>query len=469
MMLMAADKLYVPSEGLLLVAAAGAVGWYLLIAIIWLVRLPKKPRTGPETTELGLETPAVVNLLTHRLIATRDAVPATLLDLAARGVVEIEDVGIGRYICRLKQRVPSLTRYESRLLDHLNTHAVDGIVPAPALTTGPQEQSRIWWRAFRKEIVAELQARGLSEKLWTAPINLVLGVLGGTIYLIYELAIGFNDTEEVRGSLLLDFDSIVCFAGIFALLGLIASTQQTDTPEGRAATSRWLGVRKALAANPSFDVTPPSGVVVWERHLAYGAAMGTAELAVRALPMGAESDTEAWTANTGTWRKVNISYPRLRPGWGRYPALALLVGTIGAFVGYRVFTGVLDLHWSTTGDPAWFTLARTVVGAIALIVIVRSLMEMVFAVPDLVARQVVTGEVLRTRKRWSPLPPNGDDDTGQRYFVAIDDGRSESIRAFRVSQKKYPSFFQGQQVRVTVTPLLGWVALIEQRNEPLRF
>ncbi|MEA2447627.1 MAG: hypothetical protein QOK47_1264, partial [Actinomycetota bacterium] len=155
---MAAEALYAPNETLLTLAALGLVGWLALVAGIWLVRLPKKPAPFEETTELGSEPPAVVNLLTHRMFATRDAVPATLIDLAARGAIEIEDTGIGRYICRLKNKTPELTPYEERLLNHLRSHAVDGVVPVGALTTGPQEQSTVWWRGFRREVVKEAQS-----------------------------------------------------------------------------------------------------------------------------------------------------------------------------------------------------------------------------------------------------------------------------------------------------------------------
>ena len=115
------------------------------------------------------------------------------------------------------------------------------------------------------------------------------------------------------------------------------------------------------------------------------------------------------------------------------------------------------MHWSSGPDPLWFTCARVVVGATALLVLIRSLIELAWSVPDLWSRRVVTGEVLRTRTRWSPLPPYGNDDSGLRYFVAVDDGRATSVRAWRVPEKKYPYFYQGQQVTVTVTPLLGYV------------
>lgn len=459
---LAADDLYVPNEALLTLAAVGIVGWFMLVLAIWLFRLPKKPTAGATTTELGEESPAVVNLLTHRLFATRDAVPATLIDLAARGLIEIEDTGIGRYICRLKKETGDLSLYELRLLNHLRRQASNGVVPAAALTTGPQEQSSVWWRGFKKEVVHEAQRLGLAAKLWTKPIAVGLGVIGGLIFLVYQIAVGFRDVEEVRGSGLLDFVSFGCWVGAATLVALVASSMQTETEAGRRATARWLGVKKALRSSPSFSVTPPSGVIVWERHLAYAAAMGTAETAVRALPMGAESDTEAWTAHTGEWRKVTVSYPRLRLGWGRHPALALLLGLIGSYLGWQVMRFGLGTHIGSGPDPTWFTVARFVVAFLAFVWLLRSLLEMLWALPDLFTRREVTGEILRTRKKWSPGPAPGYEAPSLRYFVALDDGTSLHVRAFRIHEKKYGQVAQGLRMTMMVTPLLGYVSNIRQ-------
>ena len=51
---------------------------------------------------------------------------------------------------------------------------------------------------------------------------------------------------------------------------------QRETPEGLAAASRWLGVRAELAANEVFPTHSPLTVELWNRLLAYGAALGVA-------------------------------------------------------------------------------------------------------------------------------------------------------------------------------------------------
>ena len=46
--------------------------------------------------------------------------------------------------------------------------------------------------------------------------------------------------------------------------------------------------------------------------------------------MGAESETQAWTAYAGRWRAVHIRYPqRFPPGWGRGPFAAIALALLG--------------------------------------------------------------------------------------------------------------------------------------------
>ena len=449
------NELYVPNEALLWITAAALAGWCLIVLLIWAVRYPRQPESGPETTDLGSETPALANLLTHRFKPTRDAVPATLVDLAARGLVEIEDRGIGDYYCRITGRAASLNAYEKMLLDHLRKIAAGGVVPAAALTTGPQDRSKSWWNGFRDEVVKHAQAEGLSRNLWDKWARGALFLGAALVFLLFETAIGFNDPEDVAPSTLKDV-VLVMGVGAFALVfSAAASKRQTSTDAGDGAASRWLGVRRALEESPSFELLPPSGVIVWERHLAYAAAMGVAPRSIRALPMGAESDDEAWTASSGEWRKVHVRYPRWRPGWGRRPILALLVGAFGSFAGYNM----VRVGAGEIGFDVGLGIAGTVATALGVVVLLRSVPQVVGGFLDLFTTRDVEGIVLRARTRWGPVPYvyQGDDRENLRCYVALDDGRSTTVTAYRVSADVYDKIQQGSRVKLSVTPRLGYV------------
>lgn len=77
----------------MLAAAAASAAWLVAAAALLVSRMPPQPPVGPRTLELGPEPPAVANFLTHGWRVTDDAVPATLIDLAARDVVDIEQRG----------------------------------------------------------------------------------------------------------------------------------------------------------------------------------------------------------------------------------------------------------------------------------------------------------------------------------------------------------------------------------------
>jgi hypothetical protein len=73
------------------------------------------------------------------------------------------------------------------------------------------------------------------------------------------------------------------------------------------------------------------------------------------------------------------------------------------------------------------------------------------------AASEVTGRILRLR--------SFGDDKKQRYFVAVDDGSSRRIRAFRVSPHLYEGLEQDEVVTVRTTSNLGCVRWIIRASE----
>src|SRR5262245_9543068 len=125
-----------------LVGAGGIVGsllWLALAAFVYAWRAPPRPEPGPGTLDLGPEQPALANFLVNDFRVTGEAVPATVLDLAARRFAEVEQRGVGVFYVRVRTGAEEgLTAYERRVLGHLQRLASGGVVPARALTTGPE-------------------------------------------------------------------------------------------------------------------------------------------------------------------------------------------------------------------------------------------------------------------------------------------------------------------------------------------
>jgi Predicted membrane protein (DUF2207) len=454
-----AAELYEPNTGLLTLAGVLLVGWYAVLVTLTLIRWPKTPSAGPPTNDLGPESPAIANLLTNGWLLNEDAMPATLLDLAARGLVKIEDRGDGRMQCRVPARSPgttSLNPYEQRILDHIIKLASDGVVPVAALTTGPDELSKNWWNAFRKEVSDDAKERGVASELWPVKLSVLMFVLGVPIYLLIGSGTGFREHEDVRQTALLQIVTFAMWGGLFPLVLLTVTARLRDTPGGRTAAAHWFGVRKNLEGVPSFPDLPPNAVVTWERHLAYGAALGVAGRTVKELPLGAEHDRRAWTDYGGAWHQVRVRYPVFRPGWGKHPLVAALisVAVMAGSLGVLWLVNEMDLLRSSSygGNAPWWTaLVPLVIVCILLVPLVWAATGLAWAAMDLTGTTKVEGEVLRTRAR------GGDREGRKKFYVAVYTGQSDTVLAWRVAPKMYSSFYQGQIVTLDVTPRLGYV------------
>jgi hypothetical protein len=410
--------------------AAATAPWLLAVIVVYLRRRPNKPEPGPPTLELGPEPPAIANLLVHDFRVTHDALPATLIDLAARRLVEIEEREPGSYVCRLEKRSDGeLTSYESQVMELLHSRASGGIVPTEALTTGPSAESSRWWKGFRKEVVADAQQRGLC-----------LDILDGKTF--RRLTFAALGPAVVLGLLAGTTAGLVYWVVAFFLLGAVMTWHtQRDTPAGLAAASRWLGVRAKLADDEAFRTQAPIAVTLWERHLAYGAAFGLATAAVRAIPMGAESDHRAWSSYGGEWRAVRIRYPHLvPPGWGVHPLIVLLRAGLAAAAAV-----VLLLLANDADIGSGYVALLVAVVAVAGFAVLRALV-------DLGSTREVTGQILRLRTYGS------DDD--KRWYVAVDDGASATIRAWRIKPELYTPLRQYEVVTGTITRNLRYVRSI---------
>lgn len=457
----------------------------LLLLAVALATSPRRPRPAEATMELGAEPPAVVDLLTDDFEVTSEAVPATLLDLAARGWCTLEAYGPDQTICRLDEvgarRREPLLPYEQRVLDHLRGLASGGVVPAEALTTGPEDASERWWKAFRREVIADAQARGLCRRRWPRWLPGVawLGILGGGGLLWYS---GVNSNDEGLAPLAVGVIAALLVT-VAAASHVSTSKSQRDTPDGLAAASRWLGVRRYLVEHGQFAEQPAAAVAVWDRYLAHAAAMDLAGLAVQQLPLGAEDDRHAWSAESGEWRPVIVDYPRVEPGWGRHPAAAIALGLLGAAASVGVMWATWQYAQDTSAgglledvDPELLRRAgwgALVVCALCLVPLGYAAVELWRGVADCFSSQVVEGLVLRTRARSAGLQPprfvryfaeperRGDKDAEPRWYVAVDTGEAPRIDAWRVRGRIYRQLHQHQRVRVEVRPRLGHVRSVE--------
>ena len=447
------------------IAAAVALGvWLVVLGVLAVATRARDPKAAAPSMELGGdESPSVVNLITSGWAVGKEAVPATLIDLAARKIVAFERVGPERYAVRVpNRRPPDLTPYEAQVYDHVSGLASGGIVPCEALTTGPENESKRWWKEFRTAVSSDARERGLSRPRWARIHLVILGVVAAAPA---GLAAGaFAALPSTSSSSSKSDDPVLGVIGVAVFLWaiLMAAPRQLraerETPSGLTVAGRWLGLRTQLAGDDNFAQQPPAAVAVWDRLLAYGAAMGVAPGAVRALPMGAESETHAWTAYGGRWRVVRIRYPeRFPPGWGRSPAAAVGVGLLWiipvAFVGYVVAARL-------SGVPALISLA---VVAVLLVAFAYGGGTFWSGATDIGRRRTLQGEVLR---RKEVVTHNDSGSSTTAVYLAVYDGNGAEIRALRCTPQVASGVDAGDVVRATMTPHLGHVYQVE-RLDPM--
>lgn len=478
---------------ILWLAAGGlAVAWAAVLGLLSAALDPRRVRPGPATLEVqGSEPPAVVNLITTDWDLGHGAIPATLIDLAARRYVEIDLVGERTFVQVRANRADRpgdrLTRYEQMVLGHVRRLAgqtSDGRVPAEALTTGPDETAKRWWRDFRSAVVHDARDRDLSRPRWSPGVKAALIAAAAPVALAVALAASTlpddpddPDDNPVGAAI---WSGVLSFAALSGVAG--SRSGERDTPEGREAAARWLGLHDLLEEDPLFAEQPPAAVAIWDHLLAHGTALGVAHGVVQALPLGAESEREAWSSVGGHWRVVRVRYPqRLPPGYGRHPALVALLGVLQLAVAVPLLVqagamaaaardaldtgtvGGVDIQQDLgtelpagveTGIAVVLAVVTVVAGSVAL----RGGIMTLVGLADLVTgRTEVEGRVLRRRERVTRSSDSGT----KRYVVhlAVDDGSEDRIRAwrFRALVPGHP----GQMVRGRVSGRLRHVRDLE--------
>jgi hypothetical protein len=460
--------------------------WLWFAAALRIMYRPRRPREGAMTTDLRDEPPAIVNMLSHDWTVTSSAAAATVLDLARRRVIEIVPISPEREVVQLRRprrELADLLPYELQVFDHLRRRAVDGVVPATALTTGPTTASDAWWSRFRRAIEKDARRRGLAQRRFPPAVIAGLGV--SAVVLVVWFLIAFAATKDSDPGTGPKLWSVLAAAGAVGLAVLACAKfdrdRQRDTDAGLAAASHWFGVRRGYTEVGSYDELPPAAVVLYERHLAYAAAMDAAHRAVTRLPLSAEDDRRAWSQHGGRWRQVVVDYPTRRIGWGIGPGRAIVTGLlwmatllIPIYVLLRVGTNLrADLEdfarsAGQVSDPASnvydetmadrlalgvTVLIAVVLSVIALNAIVRGGVRLVRGLVDAGRERVVIGTVVR-RRTW---PRQRGTEEVQVHWIAVDDGTSDELRAYIVRAPLAAPILQDDEVALTATPFLGFV------------
>jgi hypothetical protein len=470
--LLAAGEKFDGFHGVSLVAlvAAGVVAavWALLFGLRWAASFPRLPDAGPETSDLGPEPPAVANLLVNRWKVTRTAIPATLLDLAARRVVGIDLVGHDNYVVRLRDGDSTrekLTDYEQQVLDLVKARATGGSCPVEALDLGEPDYAAGWVKKFDKRVASDARSRGLARSRWRTVdwviigggLSVVFGLLASAFALAH-LAEGTGTTDKWARE---DWFWVGGVAWLLAMFAISRTQDLRDTRDGQAACARWLGVRNYFRNAHSFDNAQAASVIIWERNLSYGVGLGAAHEAAHDLPFIADDPGEAWTRHSGSWRQVRVESPK-RFGYGQPPFTVFLGGlgrvALWGAIGFvalpivgRILWDLADTGLSRRNQQDWgmaivggFIALFSIVGTYLAVRFLAGVIRLWRGAADLGKAVTVEGEVVKV----------------YQGCVALDDGRAEELAAL-VPGVRTQSLARGMKARITMTPRLHYVKAVE--------
>ena len=439
-------------------ALTAVAAWFGGYALARFLTRPASPRPGPATQDLGPEPPAVVSLLANRWQMTEDAAESTLLDLAARKHVELRQPGADPMQTTVHVRAEAgagLKPYEARVLDRVAGLAVGGVVPVTALTFRNDSQATSWNKRLRAEVVADARALGLSQRRFGPTAVALLTGGAAAAALVLALAAGRHAlrTPDSDGGLAF----YVLIFGFVVLAGIGARYPgERDTPAGREVAARWLGVRDWLRGHEEFANLPPAATTVWDRYLAYGAAVGVTRVASRVLDLGMGDRRRVWSCFGGTWHRVRVRYPRFWPRYGQTARnLAWRSGSTLAFGVVLLLFRTRPRAWAAQLDPSLasapvFDLFETLAYLAGIVFIGYGSYKLARTLLDLATQKTVTGEVLwldvwRSTSRGEDSPPEP-----WLYYLAVDDGSADRTTAWGLPAGHAGSCHDGDTVRITV-------------------
>jgi hypothetical protein len=443
----------------LAVASVGA--WVLAYLLALLATRPARPEPAPPTQDLGPEPPAVASLLAGGWAPTEDAGEATLIDLAARHYLELRQPGNDPVQTTVHVRDPrpaGLNRYEQIIFDRVCSLAIGGVVPLTALTFRDRAQAAGFVKRVRAAVVADCRARGLSRRRFGPTVLTVLNVLAvaagvGLAAAVLMLTARQDAGPSIKGAIVAWLFGAAVLAGVGN-----RSLGERDTPAGRAACARWLGVRTWLRNTEAFADLPPAAVAVWDRYLAYGAALGATRVTSAAIDLGMGNRRRVWSSHGGTWHRVRVRYPRFWPRYGRptryfviVGVLATLAGGLIAYFSATITTAALTEPPSAAGSQAhWPGLTTSAGLAVGVLLLGYGLYVLTRATVDVTSPVTLTGQVLWQRV-WRSTPGRGNSKARPwLHHLAVDDGTGDTTTAWGLPSEWAGRCADGDTVRVSV-------------------
>lgn len=255
----------------------------LLITLLVLVRGSRRRRSEAAAVDaVPRELPeppahddaALVATVVGEGTPSRRAVAATVLALASRGVLTIEEYG-PKLVITIPGSADGSTPEEVLVLASLRDRADHGVVTGPPVW----EEKVPWWPDFAKGARSRAVTAGFVEtRVPFIGLMLVTIMIATAVSMIF-----FSRTAVFVGCIVLanGFPHLIARASGYRL-----------TVTGRVERARWLAFGRHLRALRSVRDVGPAAIAMWGPNLVYGVVLGEASRAARPLTPDGDDDTE---------------------------------------------------------------------------------------------------------------------------------------------------------------------------------
>ncbi|WP_432836921.1 DUF2207 family protein [Dactylosporangium sp. CA-092794] len=408
------------------IAAAGLAIWAVAFWAALALTAPRPIAAPPPTQDFGgPESPAVVSLITGRWELTEDAAESTLIDLAARRILEFRQPGNDplQTTVHVREQQPSgLNAYETMIFERVRALAMGGVVPLTALTFRNEAEAKGWTKRLNATIIADARAQGMSQRRFSSAVVTALTIVAAIPSFALGLAVALDIQRRHDGDV---FGAVWVIVFAWAAFGYFAgkSRGERDTPTGRAAATRWLGLKTFLRNHESFADLPPAAVTVWDRYLSYGDAVGATRVCSAVIDLGMGNRRRVWSSFGGTWHRVRVRYPGFFPRYGQKAVRLILKALAGLAITALLVRG------SSTSVVASFDIAD-IVRLVVLLPFIYGGYTLIATIVDLLTPVTVTGEVLWLETWKSRSQGENNPSIPWLHYLAVDAGTSDRTAAW---------------------------------------
>ncbi len=224
--------------------------------------VPDHVREPPTADE-----PAVVSVLVGEGTPEKEAVAGTMLKLAQRKAITIDEYGPDRLVVKVPPTEMGVSNSEKIVLSALRGEASDeGVIEGPPVW----RKGTSWWRGYKRDAVMSANASGYATRV----LRLV-----DTSGALTTTAVGFCIYFFTRPWVF--WVAIPVAMVLSGISSFVAGWGLTE--KGRRHRALWRSFGRYIHDHGELESVGPAGVTIWGPYIVYGVVLGEADDAARVL------------------------------------------------------------------------------------------------------------------------------------------------------------------------------------------